>query len=233
MQSHALPSAATHTPSIASTASRSGTLRYRITMLAWCSIMALAMYYVWRNVGRYFDLSPETYGYFWPKRAWLWLHLSGGTTAVLLGPLQFVRRLRNAYPRTHRWTGRFYLTGLLCASIGATGLFVTTPLGWTTAYAFAVMIGAWLATAAMALLAILKGEIEIHRAWMRRNYIITFAFVTFRLAGKIPGLYDLGTIAEVFTTFGWMSWVVPLLLSEVLVSARQILADKRSSPQPK
>lgn len=232
MQSPALPSVVTHTPSIASTAGRSSTLRYRLSLLAWCSIMALAMYYVWRNVGRYLDLSPETYGYFWPKRAWLWLHLSGGTTAVLLGPLQFVRRVRNAYPQTHRWTGRFYLAGLLCASLGATGLFVTTPLGWTTAYAFAVMIGAWLVTAAMALVAILKGEIEIHRAWMRRNYIITFAFVTFRLAGKIPGLYELGTVAEVFTTFGWMSWVVPLLLSEVLVSTRQILASKRSSPQP-
>lgn len=231
MQSPALPSAVTHASSIASTASWSSTLRNRLSVLAWCSIMALAMYYVWRNVGRYLDLNPETYGYFWPKRAWLWLHLSGGTTAVLLGPLQFMRRVRNAYPRMHRWTGRLYLAGLLWASLGATGLFVTTPLGWTTAYAFAVMIGAWLVTATMALMAILKGEIEIHRAWMRRNYIITFAFVTFRLAGKIPGLYDIGTVAEVFTTFGWMSWVVPLLLSEALVSARQILANKRSSPQ--
>lgn len=205
--------------------------RHWVRRLAWCSIMALALYYVWRNVGRYLEVRPETYGYFWPKRAWLWLHLVGGATAVLLGPLQFVARLRKVYPRAHRWMGRVYLLGILFAAAGATGMVATTPLGWTTAYAFAVMIFAWLATGFMALMAVLKGHVEIHRAWMRRNYIITFAFVVFRLAGKIPGLYELGTVAEVFTTFGWMSWVVPLLLGELLVSAKQVLASKHPSSQ--
>lgn len=202
-------------------------------MTAWCLVMALAIYYVWRNAGRYLEVAPETYGYLWPKRAWLWLHLSGGAAAVLLGPLQFVDCLRRAYPQAHRWIGRCYLIGLLCASIAATGLFITTPLGWTTAYAFAVMIAAWVATAIMAWAAILKRQIEIHRAWMRRNYIITFAFVVFRLAtAAIPGVYELGTIAEVFTTFGWMSWVVPLLLSELFISARQLRNGTRAVSQP-
>jgi hypothetical protein len=117
--------------------------------------------------------------------------------------------------------------------IGAGFLFVTTPLGWTTAYAFAVMIGAWVATAFMACVAILKRQVAIHREWARRNYIITFAFVVFRLAtGNIPGIRELGTVPEVFTTFGWMSWVVPLLLGELLASARQLLAGDRLSPQP-
>ncbi|MET0655245.1 MAG: DUF2306 domain-containing protein [Pseudoxanthomonas sp.] len=205
---------------------------YWLMRLAWCSIMVLAIHYVWRNAGRYLDLRPETYGYFWTKRAWLWLHLAGGATAVLLGPLQFVRRLRSAFPRAHRWTGRFYLAGVLCASVGAIAMVATTTLGWTTAYAFAVMIAAWLATALMALMAILKGHVEVHRDWMRRNYLITFAFVVFRLAGKIPGLYDIGTVPEVFTTFGWMSWVVPLLLSELWISIRQVLAIPPASSSP-
>lgn len=202
-------------------------------MTAWCLVMALAIYYVWRNAGRYLEVAPEIYGYLWSKRGWLWLHLIGGTTAVLLGPLQFVGCLRAAYPRMHRWIGRCYLIGLLCASIAATGMFITTPLGWTTAYAFAVMIAAWLATGVIAWVAILKRQIEIHRAWMRRNYIITFAFVVFRLVtGMVPGINELGTIAEVFTTFGWMSWVVPLLLSELFISARQLRTGARAVPQP-
>ena len=32
------------------------------------------------------------------------------------------------------------------------------------------------------------------------------------IVAPIPGLYDIGTVAETFTSFGWMSWVVPLLL---------------------
>lgn len=194
--------------------------------LAWVAAMVLALYFVSTNVVRYLDASPETYGYFWSKRTLLWLHLAGGVPTVVLGLLQFVTRIRSDYPRAHRWIGRTYLAALLCASIGASGMVLTTPLGWTTAYAFCVMIGAWLATALMGWVAIRRRNLEAHRTWMRRNYIITFAFVTFRLAGKIPGLYGLGTMEEVFTTFGWMSWVVPLLLSELYVSARLLLGTR-------
>jgi hypothetical protein len=233
LQTDVLQPDASHSPAPTSATARrperAGTLR----KLAWCSIMALALYYVWRYAGYYLDVRPESYDYLWPKRAWLWLHLGGGTVAVLLGPFQSVGRLRSAFPHVHRWTGRCYLAGMLCAAIGAGALSVTTPLGWTTAYAFAVMIGAWVATAAMAWLAILKRQVAIHRDWARRNYIITFAFVVFRLAtGNIPGIRYLGTVPEVFTTFGWMSWVVPLLLGELLASARQMLAGHRLSPQP-
>lgn len=204
------------------------TLRNISRRLAWGTAMCLALYFVWTNALRYLDVNPETYGYFWSKRTLLWLHLGGGVPTVVLGLLQFVGRIRNDYPQAHRRIGRVYLIALLCASIGAAGMVFTTPLGWTTAYAFVVMIGAWLATALMGWLSIRKRNLEAHRAWMRRNYIITFAFVTFRLAGKIPGLYALGTIEEVFTTFGWMSWVVPLLLSELFVSARQVLRARQT-----
>lgn len=232
MQSSVVSSNASNPLSIHPDRGENKVLAAWIKRVAWSVVVVLALYYVWRNVGRYLDVAPETYGYLWPKRAWLWLHLSGGTTVVLLGPLQFIGYIRRAYPRAHRWIGRCYLVGLLCASVAATGMFITTPLGWTTAYAFAVMIAAWLATGIMAWVAILKRQIEIHRAWMRRNYIITFAFVVFRLVtGTIPGINELGTIAEVFTTFGWMSWVVPLLLSELFISARQLLAGTRVIPQ--
>lgn len=197
--------------------------------IAWGALLLLALYYVRNSVIPYLEVRPEIYDYLWPKRGWLWLHLSGGVLTLLLGWLQFVGRLRSAYPRLHRWTGRVYLIGLLVAATGATAMVLTTPLGWTTAYAFAVMIGAWLTTALLAWLAIRKGDIATHREWMRRNYIITFAFVTFRLAGKIPGLYSMGSLQEVFTTFGWMSWTVPLLLSEAFLAVRRLQA----LPSPK
>ncbi len=186
-------------------------------------MVLLALYFVWHSAGRYLDVRPETYAYFWPKRAWLWLHIGGALFTLLLGPLQFVGRLRAAYPRAHRWSGRVYLAGLLLACIGAIEMVATTPLGWTTGAAFGVMIFAWLTTAAMAWWAIRKRDIPTHRDWMARNYIITFAFVTFRLMSRVPGVSELGTIAEVFTTFVWMSWVVPLIVYECIGSARRLL----------
>lgn len=192
-----------------------------IKAAAWCAIVALAVYYVWRNVVPFLDVRPEAYAYFWPKRHWLWLHMGGAMFTLLLGPLQFVGRLRAAYPRLHRWSGRIYLVGLLFACIGATGMFLTTPLGWTTGVAFAVMVSAWLATGTMAWLAIRMRQIAAHREWMLRNYLITFAFVSFRVMTKIPGVIELGTLPEVFTTFVWISWVVPLLVYEIVLQANR------------
>lgn len=197
--------------------------------MAWCAIVALALYYVWHNAGRYLDARPEVYGYFWPKRLWLWLHIGGAVFTLLLGPLQFVGRLRAAYPRAHRWSGRVYIVGLLAAAIGAAGMSATTPLGWTTGVAFMAMVTAWLATAAIAWIAIRMREIAVHREWMLRNYIITFAFVTFRLMTKVPGAVELGTVAEVFTTFVWTSWVVPLLGYEIVLAARRLRGRQAAS----
>lgn len=211
-------------PSAAALETGSNTGRKAFKAIAWAAMLLLALYYLRTNVIPYLQLRAEIYDYLWPKRGWLWLHLSGGVLTLLLGWLQFVDRLRQACPRLHRWSGRVYLVALLVAAISATAMVLTTPLGWTTAYAFAVMIGAWVTTAFLAWLAIRKGDVATHREWMRRNYIITFAFVTFRLAGRIPGLYGLGTIQEVFTTFGWMSWTVPLLLSEAFVAVRRLQA---------
>ena len=62
---------------------------------------------------------------------YLWFSFSmfmvGGVMAMVLGALQFVGRLRAAYPRVHRWIGRIYLLGMLVGIVGASGLVATSP----------------------------------------------------------------------------------------------------------
>ncbi len=47
-------------------------------------------------------------------------HILPAMLFMVLGPLQFVRRLRSKHPRIHRWSGRIFLTA--SAVVGVTGL---------------------------------------------------------------------------------------------------------------
>ncbi len=42
-------------------------------------------------------------------RPWLFVHAGLASTALLVGPWQFLPRLRARVPRLHRWLGRIYI----------------------------------------------------------------------------------------------------------------------------
>src|SRR5262249_50646576 len=54
------------------------------------------------------------------EKALTLFHVIPGMIFMILGPLQFVRKLREKHPAVHRWSGRVFLTA--SAVIGATGL---------------------------------------------------------------------------------------------------------------
>ena len=54
----------------------------------------------------------------------LFVHAFSGGIALLLGPFQFLSRLRDRFPTLHRWTGRVYLTAIL---IGGLTAFIIAP----------------------------------------------------------------------------------------------------------
>ncbi len=47
-----------------------------------------------------------------------WMHVLGGALAVILGPWQFLSRVRASWPRVHVWTGRMYLLAVLSGALG-------------------------------------------------------------------------------------------------------------------
>ncbi len=47
-----------------------------------------------------------------------WMPTLGGASAVMLGPWQFLSRVRARYSRVHVWTGRAYLLAVLSGALG-------------------------------------------------------------------------------------------------------------------
>lgn len=172
----------------------------------------------------YFGLDKETFGRYWDYKWPLIGHISGGLLALIIGPFQFYKAFRNKFMTAHRWLGRVYLTVILIGTISS------TYLAWTSAYrvnfswAFGLqsLAFAWITTAIMAYVSVMRGRILQHKEWMVRSYVVTFAFVTFRWLNELSTVKALmPEFAERGPTIIWLSWTIPLLITEIVLSWRK------------
>ena len=72
----------------------------------------------------------------------------------------------------------------------------------------------------MAFVAIRIKNIEQHKQWMIRSYVVTFAFVTFRLLDEVLGRRHILSDDERGKLLAWSCWAIPLLFAEVVIQAR-------------
>ncbi len=169
----------------------------------------------------YFGLEKEIFGRYWNYKWPLVGHISGGLLALSIGPFQFSTTFRNKFMTTHRWLGRIYLTAILIGTISSTYLAWTSAIRVNFSWAFGLqgLAFAWITTASMAYISVMRGRIIQHKEWMIRSYVVTFAFVTFRCITDLQISHQLmNTFEERGPTIIWLSWTIPLLLTEIVLS---------------
>ena len=183
----------------------------------------VALFFVYQNVLRYYAWSEAAYGYYWPYRLPLIAHVTGGLIALLAGVWQIWTGLHAQSMSIHPWTGRLYVAGVLLGSLGAFVLAATSALfGFAWAVGLVCLAIAWLVTTGMAVYAIRKRKLLLHKQWMVRSYIVTFAFVTFRLVTDYLPYEAWWGISrpEMSTAAIWPVWMLPLLVYEVYLARR-------------
>ncbi len=184
-------------------------------------MLSCLAYFVVKNVPHYFVFTAQSYGgYFWPRVSWLFPHVVSGLIAILIGPLQFWSGMRRKYLQAHRIAGRVYVATVLTGSVAALGLAVTIDHGSAYSLGLAGLAVAWVTTTAMAFVAIRIKNIEQHKQWMIRSYVVTFAFVTFRLLDEVLGRRHILSDDERGKLLAWSCWAIPLLFAEVVIQAR-------------
>ena len=202
--------------------SETGTLGKIAKVGASVIVVCLAAGFVLKYVFHYYlNYNAEGFYEYWPKRGWLLLHITGGMMALLVGPWQFWTGLRQKHLHVHQWTGRLFLLGVAMGVTGATYLAFTTSAGWAFGTALFVLAWAWASSAATALYFILHGQIQIHKEWMVRAYVITFAFVTFRILNDYGPTSHLQPVTDRLVTIGWACWTVPLFVTEIILQFRR------------
>jgi uncharacterized membrane protein len=169
----------------------------------------------------YFGFDKETFGNYWDFKWPLIGHISGGLLALAIGPFQFSKTFRNKFMNTHRWMGRVYLTAILLGSISSTYLSWTSSIRVNFSWAFALqcLAIAWITTAGMAYISVMRRRILQHKEWMIRSYVVTFAFVIFRFVNELTIARTLmPQFEERGPTIIWLSWAIPLLITELVLN---------------
>ena len=169
---------------------------------------------------RFFTLDPEILGRYWEIKWWLYGHIASGILALLIGPFQFWNKFRISYAKAHRRLGKTYLISILIGVISCCYLAwatTATDIHWTFAVSLQCLGILWFFTALMAYRAIRQRRIQIHKEWMIRSYIITFAFVTFRALLGLGFAFELGNLTEIAPTAVWLSWTIPLFTTEIIL----------------
>lgn len=194
-------------------------LKTWLLLLAWVFLIVFAGKFVIDDALPYYGFDKEVYGRFWIMKWPLIGHISGGLIALTIGPFQFWSGFRNRYRKIHRVMGLTYITAILIGTISSVNLALTTGVAvhWTWALSLIALAFAWISTTGLAFRFILLGRIQMHKEWMVRSYVVTFAFVLFRWLNSTPVFVEMGNFIERGPTMIWVSWVIPLFITEIIL----------------
>ena len=178
----------------------------------------------------YIAPDAERAAFYASRRGWLLMHLAGGTVALLVGPVQVWLGLGRRHFALHRRLGLVYIAAVAVGSASALYLAFHTTFGWVFGMGLTGLAIAWITTTSLALSAIRRRLVQQHEEWMIRSYVVTFAFVTFRMLVGTLQWAGVGTQLERLTAASWFCWAVPLLVTEAILQGRKIAASGRERP---
>ncbi len=147
------------------------------------------------------------------------VHMLPGLLFLLLGPLQFMPRIRARHLRFHRRSGRVYIITSYIVGISALCMpFILSPIGGVNEAAASTLFGIFFLIAiSKAWRHILKKRIALHREWMIRAYAIGLAIATvrpimalfFAFSGLPPQVF--------FGTAFWLGFTLHLMAAEAWI----------------
>jgi hypothetical protein len=157
------------------------------------------------------------------RRGPLLVHIAFGTVALFTGPIQLWLGIAERRMQLHRQLGMVYIAGVTGGATAAYVIALSPSAGWIFGAGLMGLATAWLTTTLMAFLAIKRSLMEQHKEWMIRSYVVTFAFVFFRVGSMIMGAVKPEAALESAQTLAWASWAVPLLVTELILQGQKIL----------
>jgi uncharacterized membrane protein len=198
-----------------------GRLARQLARPGWVIMTLACVYIAIFFASPYLTFNPEVYfqrePYLQHEFA-LGVHVLSGILALLIGPFQFVRRLRRRFVRVHRFMGATYVAS--ATALGVSGLILapTAYAGLVTSAGFTFLDLAMLFTTWTAVRMIVAGRYGEHRRWMIRSFSLIMAGVMLRVWSPLysvaagVGLVDF-SFETAYAAIAWLCWVPNLMFA--------------------
>lgn len=149
-------------------------------------------------------------------------HISFGGVSLLIGWLQFNKRLLHRQPLWHRRIGKAYVVSVLLSAAAGIGIGFFATGGLIPATGFVSLGVFWFTTTLFAYLRIRQRRIEAHQRLMLYSYAACFAGVTLRL--QLPFLITFfGSFAPAYALVAWSCWLPNLVVAWWLTRSYPLL----------
>jgi uncharacterized membrane protein len=155
-----------------------------------------------------------------PSPLGLELHIAASAVAILIGPWQFVRRLRAGAPAVHRWMGRTYVLACTLGGLAGGSIALFSQAGPIAGTGFLGLAICWLFTTLVAWSAALRRDYVSHQRWMIRSFALTLAAVTLRIYLPIGIMLNHGDFFTPYRAIAWLCWVPNLIVAELWIRHR-------------
>ncbi len=151
------------------------------------------------------------------------LHVAAGVIALLLGPLQFVQRIRTRLPAVHRATGRIYAAACAVGAPAGFMLALGTTAGPIAGVGFAIPAVLWPIFTYLGVRAAMERRFAEHREWMARSYAVAATAITLRLMLPAAGLLGI-PFFPAYRVISWLAWMTNLALVELYLRRNRLPA---------
>ena len=143
-------------------------------------------------------------------------HIILGGIALLIGWLQFNKKLRLKNINLHRKVGKIYVISVLLSAISGLYIGYFATGGIIAKSGFMTMAVAWFLTTFFAFTTVKKGDIIKHQKLMIYSYAICFAAVTLRI--YLPIFIPIfGGFIPAYKLIAWLCWVPNTLVAYLII----------------
>jgi Predicted membrane protein (DUF2306) len=190
-----------------------------IFLILLISVYPLQFFLVEGNVG-ILNMKSDALLADWVWKTFFYLHISFGGLALLVGWLQFNKRLRENYRAVHRAMGKMYVFSVWLSALGVGYIGFFAEGGIIAFLGFMTGGLIWSYTTTRGYLSIRQGNVWEHQKCMMYSYAACVGAVTLRIWLPLLSSATHNFILS-YQIVSWMAWAPNLVVAYFLINRRQ------------